>query len=281
MKQRSRDQESAGRGGGPTGSTDIAIVPEPPCRRARDVDISWEVDAFTFDLPLMASPPWTGVRRPTAIGIGRSAASASQPRGPVDPLRGPRGALPGDRRAARPRGPCACGTSTRPDHPRAHRGDIRQIKDAGVSVSPPLAVTPRTGPSPKDPRRRARPARHPGRCVCVRQARLQRPSSPSTSSASSASSTSPSIGGRLRQLLNRSPIAHPVPGVLVRRRPSQPATRGVLGIGVPQAPPSLTPHAARMRHLDGPALRPRHRRRRHGAPAATSPRPSSAAPTPS
>jgi len=53
------------------GFDDIAIVPSRRTRDPEDVDISWEVDAFRFELPLMASA-MDGVTSPrTAIEIGR------------------------------------------------------------------------------------------------------------------------------------------------------------------------------------------------------------------
>jgi IMP dehydrogenase len=53
------------------GFDDIAIVPSRRTRDPEDVDISWEIDAFRFDLPLMGSA-MDGVISPvTAIEIGR------------------------------------------------------------------------------------------------------------------------------------------------------------------------------------------------------------------
>src|SRR5918911_127514 len=53
------------------GFDDIAIVPSRRTRDPEDVDISWEIDAFTFDLPVMAAA-MDGVTSPvTAIEIGQ------------------------------------------------------------------------------------------------------------------------------------------------------------------------------------------------------------------
>ena len=53
------------------GFDDIAIVPSRRTRDPDDVDISWEIDAFNFELPLIASA-MDGVVSPTsAIEIGR------------------------------------------------------------------------------------------------------------------------------------------------------------------------------------------------------------------
>src|SRR5438309_5562070 len=53
------------------GFDDIAIVPSRRTRDPEDVDISWEIDAFTFDLPLMASAMDGVVSPATAIELGR------------------------------------------------------------------------------------------------------------------------------------------------------------------------------------------------------------------
>ena len=53
------------------GFDDIAIVPSRRTRDPDDVDLSWEIDAFTFDLPLMASGMDSVVGPAMAIDIGR------------------------------------------------------------------------------------------------------------------------------------------------------------------------------------------------------------------
>ncbi len=53
------------------GFDDIAIVPSRRTRDPEDVDISWELDAYKFDLPLMASAMDGVVSPATAIEIGR------------------------------------------------------------------------------------------------------------------------------------------------------------------------------------------------------------------
>jgi IMP dehydrogenase len=53
------------------GFDDIAIVPSRRTRDPEDVDITWEIDAFTFDLPLMAAAMDGVVSPDTAIEIGR------------------------------------------------------------------------------------------------------------------------------------------------------------------------------------------------------------------
>ena len=53
------------------GFDDIAIVPSRRTRDPEDVDLSWEIDAYKFELPLMASAMDSGVSPETAVEIGR------------------------------------------------------------------------------------------------------------------------------------------------------------------------------------------------------------------
>jgi IMP dehydrogenase len=53
------------------GFDEVAIVPSRRTRDPDDVDISWEVDAYTFALPMMASAMDAAVSPSTAIQIGR------------------------------------------------------------------------------------------------------------------------------------------------------------------------------------------------------------------
>ena len=53
------------------GFDDIAIVPSRRTRDPEDIDISWEIDAYRFELPLMASAMDGVVSPSTAIEIGR------------------------------------------------------------------------------------------------------------------------------------------------------------------------------------------------------------------
>ncbi len=53
------------------GFDDIAIVPSRRTRDPDDVDLSWEIDAYTFELPMMASAMDSAVSPETAIEIGR------------------------------------------------------------------------------------------------------------------------------------------------------------------------------------------------------------------
>src|SRR5206468_4551918 len=53
------------------GFDEVAIVPSRRTRDPDDVNVSWEVDAWTFDLPLMASAMDGVVSPATAVEIGR------------------------------------------------------------------------------------------------------------------------------------------------------------------------------------------------------------------
>ena len=53
------------------GFDDIAIVPSRRTRDPEDVDISWQIDAYCFELPLMASAMDGVVSPATAIEVGR------------------------------------------------------------------------------------------------------------------------------------------------------------------------------------------------------------------
>ena len=53
------------------GFDDIAIVPSRRTRDPEDVDISWEIDAYRFELPLMGSAMDGVISPATAIEIGR------------------------------------------------------------------------------------------------------------------------------------------------------------------------------------------------------------------
>jgi IMP dehydrogenase len=52
------------------GFDEVAIVPSRRTRDPDDVDISWEVDAYRFALPMMASAMDAGVSPETAVAIG-------------------------------------------------------------------------------------------------------------------------------------------------------------------------------------------------------------------
>src|SRR3954471_13566594 len=50
---------------------DIAIVPSRRTRDPEEVSISWQIDAYRFDLPVIVSPMDSVVSPATAIEVGR------------------------------------------------------------------------------------------------------------------------------------------------------------------------------------------------------------------
>ena len=51
---------------------DIAIVPSRRTRDPQEVSISWQIDAYKFDLPFLAAPMDSVVSPETAISIGKA-----------------------------------------------------------------------------------------------------------------------------------------------------------------------------------------------------------------
>lgn len=56
------------------GLDDVAIVPSRRTRDVDDIDLSWEIDAYRFDMPIMASPMDSVVSPATAVQLGESGA---------------------------------------------------------------------------------------------------------------------------------------------------------------------------------------------------------------
>ena len=53
------------------GFDDIAIVPSRRTRDPQEVSIAWQIDAYRFELPLLAAPMDSVVSPATAVEIGR------------------------------------------------------------------------------------------------------------------------------------------------------------------------------------------------------------------
>ena len=53
------------------GFDDVAIVPSRRTRDPEDVDLTWEIDAYRFDLPVMASAMDGVVSPDSAVAIGK------------------------------------------------------------------------------------------------------------------------------------------------------------------------------------------------------------------
>src|SRR3954452_19991605 len=59
------------RGRGAYSFDDIAIVPSRRTRDPQDVSIAWQIDAYRFEIPVLAAPMDSVVSPATAIALGR------------------------------------------------------------------------------------------------------------------------------------------------------------------------------------------------------------------
>ena len=237
------------------GFDDIAIVPSRRTRDPEDVDITWEVDAYKFELPMMAAAMDGVVSPATAIEIGRLGGLAclnleglwtryEDPDVVFEEI----ASLPADKATRRMQELYA-----RADQARAHRCAHRA---------------------------RSRPAASPRARRSRRSASSSSRSTSSTPSSTSSSCRAPSCRpSTCRTIPQRQPLnlkkfirEFELPvivggcasystalhlmrtgavGVLVGVGPGHACTtRGVLGIGVPQATAIADAAGARIRHLD-------------------------------
>ncbi|MGH9168185.1 MAG: GuaB3 family IMP dehydrogenase-related protein [Acidimicrobiia bacterium] len=234
------------------GFDDIAIVPSRRTRDPDDIDISWQLDAFTFDLPLMGSAMDSAISPDTAIEIGRLGGLAvlnleglwTRYEDP-DPYYEEIANLPADKVTRRMQE-----IYQEPIKEGLIGERIRQIKEAGV-VSAASLTPPRV-------ERYAEEVLRAGLDVLVIQGTVV---------------SAEHVSSREKPLNLKEFIAHldiPVVvggcasystalhlmrtgavGVLVGVGPGAACTtRGVLGIGVPQATAIADAAGARMRHLD-------------------------------
>ncbi len=234
------------------GFDDIAIVPSRRTRDPEDVDISWEIDAFRFDLPLMAAAMDGVVSPATAAEIGRLGGLAvlnleglwTRYEDP-DPLLDEVAELPADKATRRMQE-----IYSEPIKPELIGQRIREIKQAGVVSC--ASVTPQ---------------RTEAFAAQILEAELDVLVIQGTVvSAEHVSKTAEPLN--LKKFVRELPIPVIVggcasyqaalhlmrtgaAGVLVGVGPGNACTsRGVLGIGVPQATAIADAKGARMRHLD-------------------------------
>ena len=234
------------------GFDDIAIVPSRRTRDPEDVDISWEIDAFRFELPLMASAMDGVVSPATAIEVGRLGGVAvlnleglwtryDDP----DAVLAEISELPADKATARMQELYA-----EPIKPELIGQRIREIKDAGVVSC--ASVTPqRTAAFAKEfidaeldllvIQGTVVSAEHVSKTVeplnlkkFVRELDIP-----------------VIVGGCASYQAALHLMRTGAAGVLVGVGPGAACTtRGVLGLGVPQATAIADAQGARMRHLD-------------------------------
>jgi IMP dehydrogenase len=234
------------------GFDDIAIVPSRRTRDPEDVDISWDLDAFHFDLPVVASAMDGVVSPRTAIEIGRLGGLAclnleglwtryDDPDAILDEI----ASLPPEKATGRMQE-----VYSEPIKAELIGRRIREIKDAGVTACASL--------TPQRVERYAKEILQGELDLLVIQGTVV--------SAEHVSKTSEPLN--LKKFIREFDIPVIVGGcasystalhlmrtgavgVLVGVGPGHACTsRGVLGIGVPQATAIADAAGARMRHLD-------------------------------
>ena len=234
------------------GFDDIAIVPTRRTRDPEDVNIAWEIDAYRFELPLMASAMDGVVSPETAIAIGRlGGVGVLNLEGVWTRYEDPEPIL--DEIAAQPPEKATLRMQelyAEPIKPELIGERIRQIKEAGVVSC--ASVTPQ---------RTEQLAPH----MLAAELELMVIQGTVVTAEHKSKNHEPL---NLKQFVRRLEIPVIVggcasydaalhlmrtgaAGILVGVGPGQACTtRGVLGIGVPQATAIADARAARMRHLD-------------------------------
>jgi IMP dehydrogenase len=234
------------------GFDDIAIVPSRRTRDPDDIDISWEIDAYTFELPLMASAMDGVVSAASAIEIGRLGGIATlnleglQTRyDDPDSILAEIAELSEDKATARMQE-----IYQQPIKEELIYKRIREIKDAGVTASASL--------TPQRVERYHKIALEAELDILVIQGtvvsaeHVSEQSEPLNLKRFISTYEIPVIVGGCASystalhLMRTGAI-----GVLVGVGPGAACTtRGVLGIGVPQATAIADASGARIRHLD-------------------------------
>jgi IMP dehydrogenase len=234
------------------GLDDIAIVPSRRTRDPEDVDISWEIDAFSFDLPLMAAAMDGVVSPDTAIEIGRLGGVGvlnleglwTRYEDP-EPLLAEIAELPADKATARMQ------DIYREDiKPELVTARIRQIHGAGVVAA--ASVTPQRTAALTDAIIEAELDLLVIQGTVVSAEHVSKAQEPLNLKRFVRELDLPVIvGGCASYQAGLHLMRTGAAGVLVGVGPGQACTtRGVLGIGVPQATAIADVRAARMRHLD-------------------------------
>ncbi len=234
------------------GFDDIAIVPSRRTRDPEDVDISWEIDAFRFDLPLMGSAMDGVISPATAIEIGRLGGVGvlnleglwTRYEDP-EPLFEEIAELPTEKATLRMQEIYAEPVKLELIAPR-----IRQIKEAGIVSC--ASVTPQRTESFLPSILEAELDLLVIQGTVVSAEHVSRTGEPLNLKRFVRELSMPVIVGGCASYqaalhLMRTGAA----GVLVGVGPGNACTsRGVLGIGVPQATAIADAQGARMRHLD-------------------------------
>jgi IMP dehydrogenase len=234
------------------GLDDIAIVPSRRTRDPEDVDITWEIDAFSFDLPLMAAAMDGVVSPDTAIEIGRLGGVGvlnleglwTRYEDP-EPLFAEIAELAADKATIRMQE-----IYQEPIKPELVTARIRQIHEGGGVAA--AAVTPQRTTALTDAIIAAEPDLLVIQGTVVSAEHVSKAQEPLNLKRFVRELDLPVIvGGCASYQAGLHLMRTGAAGVLVGVGPGQACTtRGVLGIGVPQATAIADVRAARMRHLD-------------------------------
>ncbi|HEX6230896.1 MAG TPA: GuaB3 family IMP dehydrogenase-related protein [Actinomycetota bacterium] len=233
------------------GFDEVAIVPSRRTRDPDDVDISWEIDAYTFPLPMMASAMDAAVSPATAIQIGRLGGLAclnleglwTRYEDP-DPVYEEIAALPDEKATGRMQE-----IYREPVKQELIDRRIREIKDSGVVSCASL--------TPQRVERYAKLVLDAGLDVLVIQGTVVSAEHVSTHTEPlnlkefiRAFDLPVIVGGCASYTTALHLMRTGAVGVLVGVGPGNACTtRGVLGVGVPQATAIADASAARMEHL--------------------------------
>jgi IMP dehydrogenase len=234
------------------GFDDIAIVPSRRTRDPEDVDISWEVDAFHFDLPVLAAA-MDGVTSPaTAITMGRLGGGGvlnleglwtryPDPQPLFDEIAG----LDNERATQRMQEIYA-----EPIQPDLIVSRIREIKDAGITAM--ASLTPQRTEQYAKLLVEAELDLFVVQGTVVSAEHVSRTTEPLNLKRFIRQFEIPVIVGGCASFQAALHLMRTgAVGVLVGVGPGNACTtRGVLGIGVPQATAIADARAARAQHLD-------------------------------
>ena len=234
------------------GFDDIAIVPSRRTRDPEDVDISWEIDAYRFELPVMAAAMDGVVSPATAIEIGRLGGVGvlnleglwTRYEDP-EPLFEEISGLDNDKATARMQQIYA-----EPVKPELVTQRIREIREAGVTSC--AAVTPQRAEQLAPNVIDAELDLLVIQGTVVSAEHVSKTAEPLNLKKFIREFEIPVIvGGCASYQAALHLMKTGAVGVLVGVGPGNACTtRGVLGIGVPQATAIADARAARMRHLD-------------------------------
>ena len=234
------------------GFDDIAIVPSRRTRDPEDVDISWEIDAYRFDLPLLGAA-MDGVMSPaTAIELGRLGGLGvlnleglwtryEDPTTLFDEIR----ELDDDKATSRMQQ-----MYSEPIKPELVTERIRQMKEAGITTA--ASVTPQRTESLAPACLAAELDILVIQGTVVSAEHVSKTSEPLNLKRFIREFDIPVIvGGCASYQAGLHLMRTGAVGVLVGVGPGNACTtRGVLGLGVPQATAIADVAGARMRHLD-------------------------------